>query len=77
MLGSISYSHVPIDKRKKLYPHKRKYILTGYGESFGIKAYKLFDLHTHKFLFSQSIIFDEISLLETQKQPEVCDFMIE
>ena len=39
MLGSISYSHVPIDKRKKLDPHTSKIIFTGYGESFGVKKH--------------------------------------
>ena len=74
MFGLITYSHVRIDKRKKLDPHTRKCIFIGYGESFGVKAYKLFDPHTRKFFFSRSVIFDEISVLEQQKQHEVCDF---
>ena len=67
LFGSISYSHVPTNKRKKFDPQTKKCFFIGYGESFRIKAYKLFDLHTRKFFFSRSIIFDEISLLENQK----------
>ena len=74
VFGSIAYSHVPADKRKKLDPHTRKCIFTGYGESSGVKAYKLFDPHTRKFFYSRSVIFDEISVLEQQKQHEVRDF---
>ena len=74
MFGSIAYSHVPADKRKKLDPHTRKCIFTGYGESSGVKAYKLFDPHTRKFFYSRSVIFDEISVLEQQKKHEVRDF---
>ena len=74
MFGSIAYSHVPADKRKKLDPHTRKCIFTEYGESSGVKAYKLFDPHTRKFFYSLLVIFDEISVLEQQKQNEVRDF---
>ena len=74
MFGSIAYSHVPADKRKKLDPHTRKLYLIAYGESSRVKAYKLFDPHTRKFFFSRSVIFDEISVLDQEKQHEVRDF---
>ena len=74
MFGSISYNHTHVDKRKKLDSHTRKSIFIGYGESHGVKAYKLFDPTTLKFFFSKSVIFDETSILEKQKQYEVHDF---
>ena len=61
-------------KGKKLDPHTRKCIFTRYGESSGVKAYQLFDPHTCKFFFSRSIIFDELNVLEQQKQHEVRNF---
>ena len=74
MFGSIAYSHVSIEKRKKLDPHTSKCIFTIYGETSRVKAYKLFDLHACKFFFSRSVIFDEIWVLEQQKQHEVREF---
>ena len=49
-------------------------LFIGYGEASGVKAYKLFDPQTQKFFYSRSVIFDEISLLQQQKQHEVRDF---
>ena len=59
VFGATAYGHIPQEKRRKLDPHARKWIFVGYGEWAGVKAYKLFDLKTRKFLFSQSIMFDE------------------
>jgi hypothetical protein len=36
----------------------------GYGEASGVEAYELFDLHTRKFFFNQSVTFDEATLKE-------------
>ena len=74
VFGSIAYSHIPTEKRQKLDPHTRKCIFMGYGESSGMKAYKLFDPITKKFFFSRSVIFDEPSLFEKQKHDEVHNF---
>ena len=62
VFGATAYGHIPLEKRRKLDPHARKGIFVGYGESAGVKAYKLFDLKTKKFLFSRSVTFDEEGL---------------
>ena len=54
------YGYIAQEKRRKLYPHARKGIFVGYGESVGVEAYKLFDLKTRKF---RSVNFDEEGLL--------------
>ena len=43
IFGAIAYSHIPPKLRKKLDPHSIKCIMVGYGESEGIKGYKLFN----------------------------------
>ena len=55
MFGDIAQ-----EKRRKLYPHARKGIFINYGESTGVKAYKLFELKPKK-LLSRSVTFNEIS----------------
>mgnify|MGYP002775250692 FL=1 len=71
VFGCIAYSHIPQEKRRKLDPHARKCIFTGYGEASGVKAYRLFDLHTRKFLFSRSVTFDEATLMKQYANQEV------
>ncbi|MCO5568745.1 hypothetical protein L7F22_022445 [Adiantum nelumboides] len=39
-------------------------IFVGYGERFGHKAYCLYDPNERRFLFSRSVIFDELQLLK-------------
>ena len=68
VFGSIAYSHIPKEKRKKLDSHARKCIFMGYGEASGIKAYKLFDLDARKFFFSRSVTFDECPLMEKRHE---------
>ena len=63
VFGAMAYGHIPLEKRRKLDPHARKGIFVGYRESAKVKAYKLFNLRTRKSLFSQSVMFDEESLL--------------
>ena len=62
VFGSIAYSHIPQEKRKKLDPHAKKCIMVGYDESSGVKGYKLFDPSNQKFIFSRSVTFDEDAL---------------
>ena len=61
VFSATTYGDIAQEKRRKLYPHARKGIFVCYGDSTGIKAYKLFELKTKKFLFSLSVTFDEIS----------------
>ena len=52
IFGAIAYSHIPPKLRKKLDPHSIKCIMVGYGESKGIKGYKLFNPQNNKFIYS-------------------------
>ena len=70
VFGSIAYSHIPLEQRKKLDPHAKKCIMVGYGESAGVKGYKLFDPNNQKFLFSRSVTFDEEALFPTEQLTE-------
>ena len=67
---SIAYSHIPLEQWKKLDPHAKKCIMVGYGESAGVKGYKLFDPNNQKFLFSRSVTFDEEALFPTEQLTE-------
>ena len=71
VFGCIAYNHIPQEKRRKLDPHARKCIFTGYSEASGGKAYRLFDPHTQKFLFSRSVTFDEETLMKQHANHEV------
>ena len=68
VFGSIAYSHIPQEKRKKLDPHAKKCIMVGYGEAAGVKGYKLFDPSNQKFIFSRSVTFDEDALFYNSEQ---------
>ena len=67
---AIAYSHIPLEQRKKLDPHAKKCIMVGYGESAGVKGYKLFDPNNQKFLFSRSVTFYEEALFPTEQLTE-------
>ena len=55
MFGSIAYNHVHANKMKKLDPHTRKHIFTGYGESSRVKHTNyLIHIHTSFSLTNQS-----------------------
>ena len=71
VFGCIAYNHIPQEKRRKLDPHARKCIFTGYGEASGVETYRLFDPHTKKFLFSRSVTFDEETLMKQHANHEV------
>jgi hypothetical protein len=59
VFGATAYSHIPPEKRKNLDPHAKKCIMVGYGESSGVKGYKLYDPIIGKFIFNRSATFDE------------------
>ena len=50
VFGSIAYSHIPQEKRKKSDPHAKKCIMVGYGEAASVKGYKLFDPSNQKYI---------------------------
>ena len=57
IFGWVSYVHVRDNKRTKLDAKSKKVIFVGYPDS--IKAYKLFDPVTHKFIRSRDVLFVE------------------
>ena len=57
VFGSKSFANIPKVDRNKLDPKAMKYIFVGYGTEF--KAYKLFNLMTHKTFASRDVIFHE------------------
>ena len=63
IFGAIAYSHIPTKLRKKLDPHSTKCVFVGYGESNGIKGYKLYDPQSRKFFYNRSVTFNEEPLI--------------
>ncbi|MCO5558697.1 hypothetical protein L7F22_012283 [Adiantum nelumboides] len=63
IFGCTAYAHVPPTQRHKLSDHAIKAIFVGYGEPYGIKGYRLYDIGKRNFFYSRSLIFDEDSLL--------------
>jgi transposase InsO family protein len=57
IFGSKAFSHIPKDERRKLDAKYVKCIFIGYCDDH--KAYKLFDLSTHKLIASRDVIFHE------------------
>lgn len=59
VFGSIIYTHIPDEQRKKLDDNSRKCILVGYGEIS--KAYRSLDPLTNKIYSSRDVYFDEVA----------------
>ncbi|BBH09623.1 ADP glucose pyrophosphorylase large subunit 1 [Prunus dulcis] len=57
IFGSIAYSHIPDETRRKLDDKSEKCILVGYSEK--AKAYKLFNPLTNKIIVSRDVKFNE------------------
>jgi hypothetical protein len=70
VFDATAYSHIPPEKRKKLDPHAKKCIMVGYGESSGVKGYKLYDPVIGKFIFNRSATFDEEILFAHMNKSE-------
>ena len=58
VFGSKAFSHIPKDERRKLDEKSVKCTFLGYCDDH--KAYKLFDLSTHKLIASRDVIFMRI-----------------
>lgn len=74
IFGCPAYAHVLAEKCHKLDARAEKVIFTGYGDRFGVKAYRLYNPHTQKFSFSRSAFFHELALLpatSTSSEPEL------
>ena len=63
IFGAIAYSYIPTKLRKKLDPHSKKCVFVGYGESNGIKGYKLYDPQNKKFFYNRSVTINEEPLI--------------
>ena len=59
VFGSISFVHVPDEKRRKLDPKSEKMILVGY--SLEQKGYKCFNPVTRQSQVSRDVVFDEVA----------------
>ena len=56
--GSICYTHIPKDERKKLDPKAKKCVFLGYGDH--VKGYRRFDESRSRVLRSRDVPFDEL-----------------
>ena len=65
IFGCPVYAFVPANHRNKLEPHAIKAIFVGYGDSHGVKGYRLYDTLRRRFFYSKSLIFDEDALLSS------------
>ena len=57
VFGSKAFSHIPKDERRKLDAKSVKFTFLGYCDDN--KAYKLFDLSTHKLIARRDVVFHE------------------
>ena len=51
---------------KKFDATSTRMVFVGYGDRFGVKAYRLYDLPRKKFQFSHSVYFDEMAMISPQ-----------
>ena len=62
MFGSVTYTHIPGETRKKLDPRSRKCILVGYDESSSRKVYRVYDREQKRTISSRDVIIDESAI---------------
>ena len=55
--GSVCYSHIPRDERKKIDPKSRRCLFLGYGDT--VKGYRLYDEVKKKVIYSRDVRFEE------------------
>ncbi|MCO5601961.1 hypothetical protein L7F22_056088 [Adiantum nelumboides] len=70
IFGSIAYPLVT-QLLSKLSPRAQRTIFVGYGDHFGIKAYRLYIQDHHKFIFAHTVVFDEEFILSGKSSPPV------
>lgn len=70
IFGSPAYAITPLEQhRSKLDPRASRLVFVGYGDRFGVKAYRLFNPNKRNFQFNRSVIFHELQLLTTDADP--------
>ena len=76
IFGSICFSHIPKDERRKLDVKAKKAIFVGYGTE--VKGYRLFDTQLRKAYYSRDVIFKEGCFLNKIYDDEVtCDDLLQ
>ncbi|MCO5599389.1 hypothetical protein L7F22_053491 [Adiantum nelumboides] len=70
VFGCSAYAVQPLATRQKFDPASIRMVFVGYGDRFGVKAYRLYDPIQQKFHFARSVHFDETSLLSPQPGEE-------
>ncbi|MCO5586748.1 hypothetical protein L7F22_040690 [Adiantum nelumboides] len=70
VFGCSAYEVQPLATRQKFDPTSIRMVFVGYGDRFGVKAYRLYDPIQRKFYFARSVHFDETSLLSPQPKEE-------
>ena len=66
VFGSLCFSHIPKDERKKLDPKAQEAIFLGYGQE--TKGYRLYNPISRKVFFSRDVIFDETKFPSKRKE---------
>jgi hypothetical protein len=66
IFGCAAYPVKALKSRKKLDPTSSRMIFVGYGDRFGVKAYRLYDPAHRRFQLAHSVYFDESSLISPQ-----------
>jgi len=63
VFGSLAYTHILGEKRKKLDLKSLKCTFLGYGEPNGFKGYRLYDPQSRRLFFGRDVIFFEDDIL--------------
>lgn len=74
IFGSIAYSHIPDEKRGKLYDKSEKCIMVGYSENS--EAYCLYNPITKKLIISRDVEFNEEDSRKWEAMCQVHHFKI-
>ena len=61
VFGSMTWVHVPSEKRQKLDPKSARCMLVGYEEDARLRVYRLFDQAERRVILSRYVIIDESS----------------
>ncbi len=73
IFGCTAYPVKALDLRKKLDATSSRMIFVGYGDRFGVKAYRLYDPTQRRFHLAHSVYFDETSLISPQHETHTPD----
>jgi hypothetical protein len=73
IFGCTAYLVQALDLRKKLDATSSRMVFVGYGDRFGVKAYRLYDPSQRRFHFAHSVYFDETSLISPQIETPTSD----